>query len=42
MDVQLVQGEGSQNTVSRKHAELRVEKGGAVKIEDLVGANVKD
>ncbi len=34
-DVQLFQGEGGQNTVSRRHAQLRVE-GAAVKVEDLV------
>jgi pSer/pThr/pTyr-binding forkhead associated (FHA) protein len=33
--VQLFQGEGAQNTVSRRHAQLRLE-GGNVKLEDLV------
>ena len=35
-DVRLVQGEGAQNTISRKHAQLRIEGNGAVKLEDLV------
>ena len=34
--VRLLQGEGAQNTISRKHAQLRVEGNGAVKLEDLV------
>lgn len=39
-DVQLFQGEGTQNTISRKHAQLRIEGDGVVKLEDLVNMYV--